>query len=79
MAAKTTKEDYVKIRIPVSRENKDDVYVGLNGVGYLIKRGHEVEVPEGVYEILQRQEEMLEEAMAYEDELIQAATAKGAV
>lgn len=79
MAVKTAKEGYVKIRIPVSRENKDDVYVGLNGVGYLIKRGQEVEVPEGVYEILQRQEEMLEEAMAYEDELIQAATAKGAV
>lgn len=79
MAAKSAKEGYVKIRIPVSRENKNDVYVGLNGVGYLIKRGQEVEVPEGVYEILQRQEEMLEEAMAYEDELIQAATAKGAV
>lgn len=73
MATKTTKEGYVKIRIPVSRENKDDVYVGLNGVGYLIKRGQEVEVPEGVYEILQRQEEMLEEAMAYEDALSKAA------
>lgn len=79
MAAKATKEGYVKIRIPLSRENKDDVYVGLNGVGYLIKRGQEVEVPEGVYEILQRQEQMLEEAMAYEDELIRAAAAKGAV
>lgn len=79
MATKSAKEGYVKIRIPVSRENKNDVYVGLNGVGYLIKRGQEVEVPEGVFEILQRQEEMLEEAMAYEDELIRAATAKGAV
>lgn len=57
---------YVRIRLPLTRELKDDVYVGLNGVGYLIKRGQEVAVPEGVAEILQRSEEMLAEAMDYE-------------
>lgn len=60
------KEGYVRIRLPLTRELKDDVYVGLNGVGYLIKRGQEVNVPEGVAEILQRSEEMLAEAMDYE-------------
>lgn len=60
------KEGYVRIRLHLTRDQKDDVYVGLNGVGYLIKRGQEVDVPEGVAEILQRSEEMLAEALEYE-------------
>ena len=59
-------EKKVKIKIPLTRSEKDDVYVCLNGVGYLIKRGEEVEVPEGVAEILQHREEMLATAMEYE-------------
>ena len=58
----------VKIRIPLTRTEKDDVYVCLNGTSYLIKRGEEVEVPEGVAEILQHKEEQLAQAMAYEEE-----------
>lgn len=56
----------VTIRLPLTRELKDDVYVGLNGVGYLIKRGECVEVPEAVAEILQHKEDMLSKAMAFE-------------
>ena len=65
----TTEEKRVTIRLPVSREERDDVYVGLNGKGYLIKRGVNVDVPAGVAEILRRREEMLESAFAYEDQL----------
>ena len=68
----TTEEKRVTIRLPVSREERDDVYVGLNGKGYLIKRGVNVDVPAGVAEILQRREEMLESAFAYEDQLEKA-------
>lgn len=58
----------VKIKIPLTRTEKDDVYVCLNGTSYLIKRGEEVEVPEGVAEILQHKEAMLAIAMEYEEQ-----------
>ena len=56
----------VKIKLPLTRSEKDDVFVGLNGKTYLIKRGVEVEVPEGVARILERKEKMLAIAMEYE-------------
>jgi exosome complex RNA-binding protein Rrp4 len=66
-----TKEKKVKIRLPLTRTEKNDVLVGVNGRTWLIKRGEEVEVPECVAEVLQHKEEMLTEAMAFEE---QAAT-----
>ena len=62
MAEKKT----VKIRLPLTRNEKEDVFVGLNGKTYLINRGVDVEVPVGVAEILERKEKMLEIAMEYE-------------
>lgn len=56
----------VKIKLPISRNEKEDVYVGINGKTYLIKRGVEVEVPENVAKVLERKEKMLEIAMEYE-------------
>ena len=56
----------VKIKLPLSRTEKDDVYVALNGKSYQIKRGVEVEVPEGVVEILQHRDEMLAQAIEFE-------------
>jgi hypothetical protein len=63
---KQAKPKTVKIKLPLTRTEKDDVYVGLNGKGYLIKRGVEVEVPYGVAEILEHREKMLSIAMEYE-------------
>ena len=62
----TNKPKKVKIKIPLTRSEKDDVIVGLNGKTYLIKRGTEVEVPFGVAKILERREKMLAIAMEYE-------------
>jgi hypothetical protein len=31
---------------------KDDIYVGINGKGYIIKRGEKVMIPRSVYEVL---------------------------
>ena len=62
--AKTPKK--VKIKLPLTRTEKDDVWVSLNGKSYLIKRGVEVEVPYGVAKILERKEQMLSVAMAFE-------------
>jgi len=59
-------EKKVKIKLPLTRAEKDDVFVGVNGKTYLIKRGEAVEVPESVAEVLQHREKMLGVAMEYE-------------
>lgn len=63
---KATGKDTVKILLPLTRSEKDDVFVGLNGRTYLIKRGVEVDVPVGVAEVLQHSEEMLRIGMDFE-------------
>lgn len=68
---KVAKEKTVKIILPLTRTEKNDVPVGVNGNTWLIKRGVEVEVPECVAEVLRNSEEMLAKAMAFEE---QAAT-----
>lgn len=60
------KPKMVKIRLPLTRAEQDDVYVAINGKSYLIKRGVEVEVPESVVRVLEHREEMLAMAMAFE-------------
>jgi hypothetical protein len=61
-----TEEKKVTIRLPLTRKEKNDVYVAVNGHPYLIKRGVDVEVPESVAEVLKHKEEMLDLAMEYE-------------
>ena len=64
--AETTKPKMVKIKLPISRNEKEDVYVAVNGKSYLIKRGETVEVPASGAEILQHKEEMLAVSMEFE-------------
>lgn len=64
--ATTTGVKKVKIKLPLTRTEKDDVYVCVNGNSFQIKRGETVEVPEYVAEVLQHKEEMLAEAMEFE-------------
>lgn len=52
------KERMYTIKLPITEKKQADVYVRLNNKTYLIQRGEEVEVPEGVYEILKNSEEM---------------------
>jgi hypothetical protein len=66
MATNETKK--VKIKLPLTRTEKDDAWVAMNGKSYLIKRGETVEVPAGIAEILQNKEEQLAKALAYEAE-----------
>ena len=56
----------VKIKLPLTRSEKDDVYVCVNGDSFQIKRGETVEVPDYVAEVLQHKEDMLAEAMEFE-------------
>lgn len=62
-----SKAKKAKIRLPITKTEKEDIFVGLNGKTYLIKRGIEVEVPAGVAEILKRKEDMLVAAIDYEE------------
>ena len=66
---KTTapKQKMVKIRIPRTKKDEEDVFVSVNNYTCIIKRGVEVEVPDFVAEVLQHQEEMLESIMLFED------------
>lgn len=57
----------VKVRIPRTKKDEEDVFVSVNNYTCIIKRGVEVEVPDFVAEVLQHQEEMLEEIMLFED------------
>ena len=56
----------ITIKLPLTRAEKDDVFVGLNGHSYLIKRGVPVQVIEPVAKILERREKMLSLAMEFE-------------
>ena len=65
-------KETVKIRLPLSRDEREDVYVAVNGKSYLIRRGETVEVPVEVAEVLERREQMLEQSMSYEQEAAHA-------
>ena len=56
----------VKIRIPRTKADQEDVFVSVNMYTCIVKRGVEVEVPDFVAEVLRHQEEMLEEIMLFE-------------
>ena len=65
----TAKEKTVKIRIPRTKADQEDVFVSVNMRTWLIKRGEEVEVPACVAEVLKNQEQMLEQIMLFEEQV----------
>lgn len=69
-------EPLVTIKIPLTRTEKDDVWVAVNGKSMLIKRGIEVEVPRCIAKVLERREAMLIKAMETQDALSSKASAK---
>jgi hypothetical protein len=64
--SKADKKPTAKIKLPLTRKEKDDVNVIINGKSYLIKRGVEVEVPLSVAKVLEQKERMLQFAMDFE-------------
>ena len=61
-------EKLIKIKLPKSRAEQEDVFVSVNNRTFLIARGVEVEVPACVAEVLTHQEQMLEKIMLFEAE-----------
>ena len=64
-------EEKVTIRMPLTREQREDVFVGINGKTWLIKRGEAVEAPTNVAKVLSRREKSLAKAMAFEAQAAQ--------
>ena len=58
----------VKIKLPKTRELRDDVFISVNNYTCIIKRGEEVEVPLFVKEVLDRKEKMQAQRLAFEEE-----------
>ena len=57
----------VKIKIPRTKSDQEDVFVSVNNYTCIIKRGEYVEVPDYVAEVLEHQEEVLAEIMRFEE------------
>ena len=64
---KETKDKMVKIRLPRTRENAEDVFISVNNETWLVQRGVEVELPERAVEVLRHQEEMIENIVLFEN------------
>jgi hypothetical protein len=69
-------EPLVTINIPITRSEKDDVWVAVNGKSMQIKRGIDVEVPLCIAKALEHSQNMLIEAMEYEASVQGKASAK---
>ena len=67
MAATEKARKMVKVRIPRTKADEEDVFVSVNLETFLIKRGVEVEVPDYVAEVLMHHEEMLENIMLFNE------------
>lgn len=60
------KSDMVQFRLFQDNDKyKAPVFVGVNGVGYLVMRGEPVEMPRAVYEVLMNSENQIYEAGKY--------------
>ena len=59
-------EPMVTVKLPLTRTEKEDVWVAVNGKSMQIKRGVPVEVPQCIAEALEHQER---QTMAYLDRI----------
>lgn len=69
-------EKLVKIKIPKTQKEKEDVWVSINERSWTIKRGVEVEVPECVALALEDQQRALDELYERDEEAQNRASSK---
>lgn len=55
-------KETVKIRLPLSRDEKGDYWGALNGKPYVIKRGVYVDVPKAIARQIEEREQRIAEA-----------------
>ena len=69
-------EPRVIINIPFNRFEKDDVWVAVNGQSVQIKRGIDVEVPQCIAEAIKHSDDMMIEAIEFQEKASGKASAK---
>jgi hypothetical protein len=60
-------EELVTIKIPLTKDMQDDVYVNVNQKNWLIKRGEFVQVPRYVAEVLERAEDAERQSILFQE------------
>ena len=61
------KQKMIKVRIPRTKKDEEDVFVSVNNYTCIVKRGVDVTVPDFVAEVLRHQEAMLETIALFEE------------
>lgn len=73
--AESKKAERVTVRIPMFSEKEEpDMFVGINGVNYLIPKNKDVEVPVFVKEELDRAERARQAAINSKSEMLRRAS-----
>lgn len=65
-------EELVTIKLPMTKDLKDDVFVRVNQRTWQIQRGVKVEVPRCVAEVLENAEEAERVSMLYQEEHVKS-------
>ena len=65
-------EELVTIKLPMTKDLKDDVFVRVNQRTWQIQRGVKVEVPRCVAEVLENAEEAERASMLYQEEHVKS-------
>lgn len=68
MILEEQQEEMISIRLPLTKELKDDVFVRVNHDTWLIKRGVTVRLPRRAVEVLEHAEEAEQASMLYQME-----------
>ena len=59
-------EELISIRLPLTKELQNDVFVRVNARTWLIKRGETVKVPACVVEVLEHADQATAESLQYQ-------------
>ncbi len=59
-------EELITIRLPITKEMQDDVFVRVNERTWLIKRGETVKLPACAVEVLEHSEQAMLEGLRYQ-------------
>jgi hypothetical protein len=62
-------EKLVTIKLPLTKEEREPVHVGVNDRDWIIQRGVYVKVPECVVEVLDHAEQALQDSILYQEKV----------
>ena len=59
-------EELITIRLPITKEQQDDVFIRVNHRTWLVKRGETVKLPACAVEVLEHSEQAMLEGLRYQ-------------